>query len=108
MKEIALEWSQLLDKDKEPFIKLAQKDKKRYFLEKKRFLETSAIFTLKNKKKKRKTTPYLLYARAIRYQISLEKPDLNPAELMKEIGDRYYNNLIITIEKIIFFFYSIN
>lgn len=89
MKEIALKWSQLLEKEREPYIKLAQKDKKRYFMEKKRFLETSVIFTPKIKKKRGKTTPYLLYSRAIRYQISIEKPDLNPAELMREIAERY-------------------
>lgn len=96
MKEIAVKWSKMSDADKEPYIRLAHKDKKRYLAEKKQFLEfhkqnNMAPFneTKKKKKKRKAMTPYLLFAAEIRKTIKKEDPYKSPAEIMKDIAEKF-------------------
>lgn len=113
MKEIAAKWGKMTDKEKEPYIRMAQKDKKRYLNEKKQFLECHKQENLgilppltKKKKKRNKMTPYLLFAKDARKVIINENSCENPAQIMKKIAEQYIIHSTKNIYKIICIIFS--
>ena len=60
-------------------------EKRKVLDEKKREIFSDSF---KKTNKKKKITPYLLFAKDVRKNLKFESPLMNPVEIMKEIGNR--------------------
>jgi len=98
-KELGKMWAELSDEDKEPFVKLVEKDKKRYAKEMENYVpppkqadddEDSQEGKKKKKEKKerkpRKPSGYILYGSDQRPNIKKESPDMKAPDVMRAIG----------------------
>ena len=106
--QLGVQWNALSDKEKKPYVKLAEKDKARYEKEKSELvdveenveeedLEERKVNSSKNVKKKgkksskKKTNPrkksgYILFCQEKRESLKEDNPDLSNQQIIKELG----------------------
>jgi len=99
-KQIAINWKAIPPKDKEPYQKLAEEDKKRYEKEMKNYIppekgSSEDSDEPKKKRKKREKDPdapkrgmnaYMHFVNDRRPELKLKKPDLKPTEVTTLLG----------------------
>jgi hypothetical protein len=91
MKKIGNLWKSLSDKEKEPYIKLSEQDKKRYTEELKNYTPPDNLYTEKPKKPRAKKalTSYIFFCQKNREIIKNDNPKLSPKDITKKLGNMW-------------------
>jgi high mobility group protein B3 len=96
--ELGRQWHALSDREKDKYVKLAEKEKKRYTEEMKRYQPSTPVSEptkktrARSKKEgpKRPMTSYLHFCQAVRETVKTENPDMKNTEITAELGRRWH------------------